>query len=399
MTSCLQIGDAAPAAPDDPVGIYLHVPFCAHICPYCDFNTYAGQDALIPRYVDALRREIASWARKLDGRPAATVFFGGGTPSLLPPDAVASLIAEVRRTTAVRDDAEVTLEANPNGINQAYFEELLAAGVNRLSIGVQTLSSRGLRRLGRLHEPIDAETAFAAAHAAGFRNLSADFIFGWPGQRLDDWAADLEVIASGELGGAPIDHVSLYSLIVEPGTPMADAVVRNIMSVPDDDAAADMYELAMDRLGGAGWLHYEVANWSRGLATMSRHNRVYWRNGDFIGAGAGAHGTLAGERWMNQPSPRSYIESMASGADPAASRERLDERAMMGETMMLGLRLLLDGVNADAFAGRHGQSLEATFGPIVQQSIDDGLLERTASGIRLTRRGLLLANDVCARFL
>jgi oxygen-independent coproporphyrinogen-3 oxidase len=391
--------EAAPAGASAPAGFYLHIPFCAHICPYCDFNTYAGQDSLIPRYVDALRREITGYADRLHGRPAATIFLGGGTPSLLPPESVGTLIQAVRDTTTLLPGAEITLEANPNGLDAAYLAGLLAAGVNRLSIGVQTLSPRGLRRLGRLHEPRDAEAAFAAARDAGFRNLSADFIFGWPGQTLDDWSRDLDIIAGGSLGGTPIDHVSLYSLIVEPGTPMADAVARKIMSVPDDDAAADMYESAMERLGAAGWRHYEVANWSRGSETMSRHNRIYWRNGDFIGAGAGAHGTLAGERWMNQPSPRAYIEAMESGAAPAATREHLDAAAMRGETMMLGLRLLDEGVDEAAFAARHGITLEEAFGAEIRQAESEGLIERAAGGIRLTRRGLMLANDVCARFL
>ncbi|MGI9253883.1 MAG: radical SAM family heme chaperone HemW [Thermomicrobiales bacterium] len=391
--------ELAPGPADGPVGVYLHIPFCAHICPYCDFNTYAGQGALIPRYVAALTREIERWAPRLTGRSIATVFLGGGTPSLLSPDQVASLIATCRAIAPMEPSAEITLEANPNGVDERYFTGLLGAGVTRLSIGVQTLSPRGLRRLGRLHEPSDAHAAFTAANAAGFSNLSADFIFGWPTQTLDDWERDLDVIANAELGGAPLDHVSLYSLIIEPGTPMADAVARSILSVPDDDAAADMYERAIERLGQTGWLHYEVANWARAEEVMYRHNRVYWRNADFIGAGAGAHGTVAGRRWMNQALPRTYIEAIEAGMDPAATREEIPGRTAMGETMMLGLRLLREGVDRMAFAHRHGTTLEDAFGPEMAQLDAEGLINRDAHGIRLTQRGLLLANDVCARFL
>ncbi len=251
----------APSPPGAPLGLYLHVPFCAHVCPYCDFNTYAGQEALIPRYVAALERDVAAQGRMLDGRAAQTIFFGGGTPSLLPAEAIGRLIRACREAFAVAADAEVTLEANPNSVDEAYFAGLREAGVNRLSIGVQTLHRRGLRVLGRQHEASDAESALRAARAAGFDNLSLDLIFGWPGQTLDDWRSDLEIVLGWE--GAP-EHLSLYSLIVEPGTPMADAVTRGILTVLNDDATADLYEAAMELLAGAGWEHYEVANFCRG---------------------------------------------------------------------------------------------------------------------------------------
>src|SRR5688572_21845803 len=248
----------APLPPDAPLGIYLHVPFCAHICPYCDFNTYAGQGALIPRYVAALEREIARQGEALGGRAAATIFFGGGTPSLLPVADVARLVRAVRAAFALAPDAGISLEANPtSAAGEAYFAALLAAGVNRLSLGVQTQQRRGLRVLGRNHEAGDAATAYAAARNAGFANVSLDLIFGWPGQTIETWTADLETI----LGWAPRgpEHLSCYSLIVEPGTPFADAVTRGILRVPDDDAAADLYEAAMARLSAAGYCHYEVA--------------------------------------------------------------------------------------------------------------------------------------------
>ncbi|MFM9108075.1 MAG: radical SAM family heme chaperone HemW [Chloroflexota bacterium] len=388
-------GADAPAAPDAPAGLYLHIPFCAHICPYCDFNTYAGQEGLIPRYVEALSREIVRQSGRLAGREIASVFLGGGTPSLLAPRHVSALIEAVRAAGNLTPDAEITLEANPNGVGPGEFAGWREAGVNRLSIGIQTFSQRGLRRLGRLHEAADARRAIDLARAAGFASVSADFIFGWPGQQPADWEQDLAEIAATE----SLDHVSLYSLIVEPGTPMADAVARNVLAVPDDDAAAELYERAIERLASAGWIHYEVANWARHPAAMSRHNRLYWRNGDFVGAGAGAHGTVRGDRWMNHPLPKTYMEAVESGADPAATCERIDPRTAMGETMMLGLRLLIDGVDEEAFALRHGLPLRSAFGSELDRLETERLIVLDGSAVRLTRRGLMLANDVCARFL
>lgn len=399
LASAASRSDFAPAPPNAPVGVYLHVPFCAHVCPYCDFNTYAGQENLIPRYVEALAREVRSYRGALDGREIATVFFGGGTPSLLSPQQVSSLIDACRDASPLADDAEITLEANPNGIDAAYLAALREAGVNRLSIGVQTLAPRGLRTLGRLHGPEQAAAALAAARAAGFANVSLDLIFGWPGQTVAGWQDDLDRVLGGALAGHVPDHLSLYSLIVEPGTPMADAVARSILVAPDDDATADLYEAAIARLDDAGWTHYEVANWAASPALESRHNRIYWRNGDYIGAGAGSHGFLGGVRWMNHQLPAAFCAAVEQGASPHATAEEIPRRTSMGETMMLGLRLLEDGVSTGAFAARHGRPLEDAFGPEIADMTARGLLERLPDRVRLTPRGLMLANDVCAEFL
>ncbi len=389
----------APAAADAAIGIYLHVPFCIHICPYCDFNTYAGQSALIPRYVAALEREIAAQGAAFDGRSAATLFFGGGTPSLLPAADVARLVRACRNAFDVAADAEVTLEANPNGVDAAYFAGLLDAGVTRLSLGAQTLQRRGLRVLGRLHEAGDTAAAVAAARAAGFANVSLDLIFGWPGQTLAAWEADLAAVLAGDVGGSLPDHLSLYGLIVEPGTPMADGVARGIFTLPDDDASADLYEAAIARLAAAGYLHYEVANWAREPALASRHNLVYWRNGEYAGLGAGAHGHCAGCRTMNHPLPVTYCAAVERGELPVANTERISPETAMGETMMLGLRLLRGGISAAAFQTRHGLALDAVFGDSISDLARHGFVERAGDRVRLTPRGLMLANDVCARFV
>lgn len=390
---------SAPAQVGDSIGIYVHIPFCSHICPYCDFNTYAGQDSLMPVYVEALQREMSIWSRSFAGRLATSLFLGGGTPSLLDRPQIAALVAESRAAFAMADDAEITLEANPNDLTERYCADLLEAGVNRLSIGAQTLDRRGLRVLGRRHEAHQTAAAVAAARAAGFTNLSLDLIYGWPGQTLEQWRSDLEKTLQGDVGGTLPEHLSLYGLIVEPGTPMADAVTRGILTPVGDDDAADFYELACSLLADAGWLHYEISNWSATSRRVSRHNTVYWRNGDYAGLGAGAHAHRAGMRSMNQPSPRRYIDAVTAGESPVSNVEHIDSRTAMGETMMLGLRLLMDGVSRRGFLRRHGISVDDQFGREVSRLTDLGMLDIDEARVRLTLRGALLANTVAAEFL
>ncbi len=387
---------AAPLPTEAPFGIYVHVPFCAHICPYCDFTTYAGKENLIDRYVTCVERELALQPEGVANRPAATIFLGGGTPSLLDPAHVAAIIAACRDNHEITRDAEVTMECNPNGLTAERLAGYREAGINRLSIGAQTMDRRGLRTLGRHHESDDVLTALKDARSAGFDNVSLDFIFGWPNQSLDTWRRDLETVLS--LAGAP-EHLSLYSLIVEPGTPFADAAARGILHMPDDDATADMYEQAITSLEDAGWHHYEVANWVRDPDRYSRHNAIYWQHGEYLGIGAGAHGTIGSRRTMNHLLPETYCQAIESGADPASNVEAIDEATSRAETMMLGLRLLDQGIDAVAFQVRHGVTLDETFGSTIDSLIGISMMERHERGVRLTHRGLMLANDVVARFL
>ncbi len=381
----------APLPNDAAVGVYIHIPFCRHICPYCDFNTYRGLEPLIPRYVDALVKDFASTSGRV---PAQTVYLGGGTPSLLEPAQIERILAACGESFALDPDAEITLEANPNGVDAAWFAAVRDAGVNRLSIGSQTFDRRGLRVLGRQHEASDVVSAVESARSAGFDNVSLDLIFGWPEQSLEQWRRDLETI-----GALPIEHASLYSLIVEPGTPMADAVTRGVLTVLDDDTTADLYEIAIDTLASTGWTHYEIANWAREPRLASRHNLVYWRNGAYAAFGAGAHGRIGNERFMNHLRPLTYIEAVESGAIPHSNTEYLPPELQMGETMMLGLRLLDEGVTAAEFENRHGIGLIERFGDQIAELKGFGLLDWDGDRLRLTPRGTLLANDVCARFL
>lgn len=391
-------GIIAPAAQDAAFGIYVHVPFCSHICPYCDFNTYSGQEARIPAYIEAIGREAALWGPRFVGRGAETVFLGGGTPSLLSGDQIATIIGALHDAFSIAHDAEITIESNPNDLDEPYCVALLQAGVNRISIGAQSVDRRGLRVLGRRHEATQTASAVTAARSAGFANISLDFIYAWPGQTVEGWRRELASVLSGAVGDTP-DHLSLYSLIVEPGTPMADGVSRGIIVPVDDDGAADYYEAARDLLGGAGWHHYEISNWTVSPELISRHNALYWRNGEYAGLGAGAHGYVNGERTMNQPSPSRYITGISSGQTAITNIDRIDGSLAMGETMMLGLRLVADGVSDASFQQRHGESLFQRFGPQIDRLCDIGMLDVIGDSVRLTERGTLLANSVCAEFL
>ncbi len=387
----------APVAADAAIGVYIHVPFCAHICPYCDFTTYAGKNNLIPAYVDAVEQEIQLRAGEANGRQVATIYLGGGTPSLLSPEEIGRILEAVSSELTVLPDAEITMEANPNALSLEHLQGYRTAGINRLSIGAQTLDRRGLRTLGRQHEANDVLTSLADAHEAGFDRVSLDFIFGWPGQTRESWQRDLQSLI--DLGDAGPDHLSLYSLIIEPGTPYADAAARGILQIPDDDATADLYEDAISMLDAAGWNHYEIANWCRDADGHSRHNAIYWQHGDYLGIGAGAFGTMNGNRVMNQLLPERYINDLQAGTLPQSNTEILDEATARGETMMLGLRMLNDGVNAAAFAHRHGIGLEEHFGEPIARMTGLGLMESTGQGVRLTQRGMMLANSVVTEFL
>lgn len=387
----------APALADDPASIYIHIPFCAHICPYCDFTTYAGKDAIIPRYVTSVTSELALRQSILDNRVVHSIFFGGGTPSVLEGDQIAEILDSCREHFSIADDAEISLEANPNGLTLEKLEAYREAGINRLSIGAQTLDRRGLRLLGRQHESTDVLAAVNLARDAGFEQISLDLIFAWPGQTLARWEADLRHILEYESG--LISHLSLYSLIIEPGTPFADAEARGILTMPDDDASAELYERAITMLAEAGWLHYEVANWTTRPEFASRHNMQYWRNGDFLGIGAGAHGTVQGERTMNHLLPETYCQAIESGRPAWSNHEQIDGRTAEAETMMLGLRLVENGVNRLAFRARHGRSMEDAFGSTVAELALLGLLTDCNDQIVLTHQGLMLANDVATRFL
>ncbi len=399
MGAALPLGEPAPldgSLPEDlswsahtPFGVYLHVPFCRVRCGYCDFNTYtatelrgARQDA----YADEVLREIALSREVLAAsgppRPAQTVFFGGGTPTLLPAGDLARMLAGVRDAFGLADGAEVTVEANPDTMTEAVADDLAAAGVTRLSIGMQSAVPHVLAALERTHDPRNVDTAVAAARSAGLA-VSVDLIYGAPGETLDDWRTSLEAALALEP-----DHVSAYALIIEEGTKLERQIRRGEVPAPDDDLQADMYELADALLGRAGYSWYEVSNWARDPGQRSRHNLAYWRGTDWWGYGPGAHSHLAGLRWWNVKHPAAYAQRLAAGHSPAAGRERPGADARRLESVLLRSRIA-EGLPLDQLdaAGRRG----------VASLIADGLIEgraAVAGRVVLTLRGRLMADAV-----
>lgn len=395
-----------PDPGQEPLGLYVHIPFCQTKCPYCDFNTYAAIEPLMPQYVAALRAEITQWGAVL-GRPAvSSVFFGGGTPSYLPEGDLTALMQAIGSSFEITSGAEITVEANPDDLSPGKLESIRSAGINRLSIGVQSLDDGLLEVLGRRHSAQDALRAYSAALSAGFDNISLDLMYGLPDQTLDQWQETVAAIVDLQP-----THVSMYCLTLEGGTPMEKAISSGTTSDPDPDLAADMYLAAEDAMQRTGYRHYEISNWAM-PGRESRHNLTYWRNGQFLGVGPGAHSYLARTRFHNLRSPREYIRRMDGrlprpGTDvstqmlqemPAVdSVEAIEQPMEMAETMMMGLRLDTGIVEAE-FAARFGRSLSDVYAGVIPELHELGLIETEGGAVRLTDRGRLLGNEVFGRF-
>ena len=371
-------------------GVYVHIPFCLHRCHYCDFNTYEGLDGLHAPYVDALERSIET----LEGEaPEATsVFFGGGTPTLLPPEQLNRLLAAVRNRFGLASHAEVTVEANPETVTVETFEALLRGGFNRVSIGVQSLSQAVLGRLGRTHSPERALGAMRAARKAGVPSVNGDLIYGSPWESDEDWTRSL----AGLLAEEP-DHVSAYALTIEEGTPLATLVASGRAPQVDPDVQASRHALADEVLGAAGFTRYEVSNWARPRAA-SRHNVLYWSAGDYAAFGAGAHGHLGGRRFWSLRLPRDFIAAVDRGSSTEAGHEVLDTRARAAEGLILGLRLV-SGVDLGAYRARFGGDYLDSISEILSDLRTWGLLEGAGDRLALTPRGTLVANEVACRLL
>ena len=372
-------------------GVYLHIPFCQARCSYCDFNTYVGLEALFEPYVSALTQEIAL-AGDRDAQ-AHTLFFGGGTPSLLSPDQISRLIRACRQRFRLPADAEITVECNPGTVDQTYLRALREAGVNRLSFGAQSANPDELQLLGRDHAWAEVEAAVAAARAAGFDNLNLDLIFGLPNQSLAAWQRTLRAA----LDLAP-DHLSLYALTIEAGTPMHDWTRRGMLPLPDPDLAADMYEWAEQTLAAAGYEHYEISNWCK-PGRACAHNLIYWRNEPYYGLGAGAHSSTIRRRRWNIRRPAEYIARLAQGRSAEASGEDLDEATSRSETIVLGLRLLIEGVDRARFAQRYHAPIEHFYAQALERGVALGLLDVTPARICLTERGRFVSNQAAQLFL
>jgi putative oxygen-independent coproporphyrinogen III oxidase len=374
-----------------PFGVYVHVPFCATRCGYCDFNTYTAAELNGERsragYVDAALAELALARRVLGGGAPLvdTVFFGGGTPTLLVPGELARILRGIDEAFGLAPGAEVTTEANPESVDTASLAALREAGFTRVSLGMQSATPHVLATLDRVHTPGRAAAAAAEARAAGFEHVSLDLIYGTPGESDDDWRRSLDAALAAEP-----DHLSAYALIVEPGTRLAAQIRRGALPAPDDDVLADRYELADAMLGGAGLGWYEVSNWAATPADACRHNLGYWRGGDWWGIGPGAHSHVGGVRWWNVLHPAAYAAHLAERASPAAGRELLDAPTRRLEQVMLELRLA-EGLDAAVLddAGRAAAHQAAADG-----LVEPGPLGDASPRVRLTLRGRLLADAV-----
>jgi putative oxygen-independent coproporphyrinogen III oxidase len=370
-----------------PFGIYVHVPFCATRCGYCDFNTYTASELddggrSHAGYVAAVLAELALARRVLGAAapPVETVFVGGGTPTLLAPRQLAAVLRAIEETFGLAPGAEVTTEANPESVDPASLAALREAGFTRVSLGMQSAAPHVLATLDRTHTPGRAAAAAYEARAAGFAHVSLDLIYGTPGESDHDWRASLDAALAAEP-----DHLSAYALIVEPGTRLAAQVKRGALPAPDDDVLADRYELADATLRDAGMQWYEVSNWAASPAGACRHNLGYWRGGDWWGIGPGAHSHVGGVRWWNVLHPAAYAARLADGASPAAGRELLDDETRRVERVMLELRLAA-GLPLDALddAGRAA----------ARQVVADDLATLAGDRLTLTLRGRLLADAV-----
>ena len=406
MPGPLPIADPAPAdgvLPDSVAegvatrdfGVYLHVPFCRVRCGYCDFNTYTATELRGAKQSDYAAQAIAEleFARGVlagagvGDRPASTVFFGGGTPTILPVSDLAAMLAAVRREWGIAPAAEVTTEANPDSVDEASLAALADAGFTRVSFGVQSAVPHVLATLERTHDPERIPLVVEWARAAGLQ-VNLDFIYGTPGESLADWQRSLELAIDQQP-----DHISAYSLIVEPGTKLARQIAKGEVPEPDEDLQAEQYELADELLATAGYGWYEVSNWSRDASHRSRHNLAYWTGQDWWGAGPGAHSHIGGVRWWNVKHPAAYAERIAAGVSPAAGRETLDEPTRRTENVLLGIRIS-DGLALDA--------LEPDARRVVAELIAEGLVDGRAAlngRLVLTLRGRLLADGVVRRLL
>ena len=381
------------------LGLYIHVPFCAAICNYCNFNRGLFDPALKRRYVDALIAEIDSRRappgaadRQDGGEPADTIYFGGGTPSLLEPSEIGRIIDACRAAFPIAADAEITMEANPESVTESRLAAFRDAGVNRLSFGVQSFRDDELVRLSRLHDAGRAREAVAEARSAGFGNISLDLMMWLPGQSVHEWLASVDAAITLEP-----DHLSLYLLEVYPNAPLKDEMARRRWSqAPDEDAEA-MYLTAMDRLEAAGLVQYEISNVAR-QGRQSRHNLKYWMDGEWLGFGCGAHSTRRGVRWKNLSSTEDYVAAIGEGRNPRVDVRHLTPEEQLGDALFTGLRLS-EGVELEAIKQRYGVDVWARFGPELERFVAAGWLVHGSSRLRLTRAGMLLAHEVMTVFV
>lgn len=380
----------------NPSSLYLHIPFCRIKCTYCAFNTYINLDNLIEPFVNALIREIQIVGESQQGQQLHTVYIGGGTPSLLSAEQIERILVSIARYFDLMPEAEISMESNPSDLTTEYMKLVKSVGINRLSIGMQSANEDELELFARRHDLNAVIRAVNAARAGGFDNLNLDLIYGIPDQTLTDWEKSLQVMLSLQP-----EHVSLYALGLEDGTPLKTWVENGKVPTPDDDLAADMYDLATDMLANAGLAQYEISNWSKpGLEC--RHNLQYWRNLPYPGVGPGAHGYAKGVRYSTILSPQRYIKAMNGVAKdyefprtPATDQATIvDRESEIAETLIMGLRLTQEGINRKTFKQRFGADLLDVHPEVIKRYSEHGLLHVDEQVVKITQQGRLLCNMI-----
>ncbi|MCI0709686.1 MAG: radical SAM family heme chaperone HemW [Chloroflexi bacterium] len=382
--------------------LYIHIPFCRERCTYCAFNTYTDRSPLIDGYVGALENEMTFLATLSDKVPVHTVYFGGGTPSLLSPVQIERILQAARRSFSVTDDVEISLEVNPGTVDKEYFTALVQLGANRFSLGVQSAQADELMMFGRLHDWVDVERGVSDARQAGVTNLSLDLIYGVPNQTLDIWQDSLQRVL--DLGP---DHLSLYALGLESGTEMTRQVKYGELPSPDPDLAADMYELASECLAAQGFIQYEISNWGK-PGTFCQHNLQYWRNLPYLGIGAGAHGYANRTRIVNAMRPEDYMQRLTEPPNmtlyfpqtPATIKaEPINDETDQFESIFMGLRLINEGLSLATFEERYGFRLEDKYGEQVKWLKDKNLIIQKEDRLFLTPHARLISNLVFEQFV
>jgi len=369
--------------------LYLHIPFCRKKCNYCDFPSYAGRENLIPEYIEALKSELGYYSSIYERPSITTVYVGGGTPTLLPEEAISSLFGSIRKDFNVRSDAEVTFEANPGTVTKEKLKALMNAGVNRISLGAQTFTDNLLKKLGRIHLEHEINEAYEMVRDAGFRNVNLDLIFALPGGNINDWQETL--VKAVRLNP---EHISTYNLQIEEGTPFYIDKLEGDLLMPEEEDELEMYKTAIAFLKENGYEHYEISNFAR-KGHESAHNKAYWTLQDYIGAGAGAHSFINNIRIENTPSLEKYLTKDFSNIKTEHVNTK---KETMQEMIFLGLRLI-KGFNLNDFTRRFGVGFREIYKKELAELTDDGMLEMDGKNVKLTEKGLFLANEVFKKFL
>jgi len=374
------------------LGLYLHIPYCLHKCGYCDFNSHPENQEESVRYVEALLSELKFYSTTLKKYSVLTVFMGGGTPTILPHLQLKRILQTVRQNFNLTLDCEITIEANPATIKLETLQEIRSAGYNRISIGVQSFDEKELQLLERAHNEEEIHSTVHQARAANFKNLSMDLMFALPDQTIEKWQSHLkQAIAKNP------DHLSTYNLTIEPATAFFKLHEKGKLCLPQEDIQLEMYKITIQALEDAGYTQYEISNFSK-PSMESQHNINYWNNGEYLGVGAGASSYLNGERFKNVNLPSIYIRKIKAKSNAIDSRERLEPLKAMGETLMLGLRLL-KGISIDVFENRFQVSFQKVYGKTVESLLNQELITFNQNRIALSRKGLFLADSVILKFM